>query len=374
MIEIVERAGDIGLSAERLTRVYAFLDEAVRDGRIPAASIMVGRYNQCVAPRYFGRMRPGEEGADEDNPAVDANTLFLVASVTKPVTVTAAMLLVERGLLALDDAVAEYVPEFGVQGKEGTRIRHLMTHTSGLPDMLPENEALRRDHAPLSEFVERTCRIEPDFLPGRGIQYQSMGIAVLGEVVARISGMPLAEYLRREVFAPLDMTDTWLGCPPEQMARVAHVNVQDEMRGADWGWNSPYWWGLGAPWGGMVSTVTDLTRFLQAYARGGAPLLSRATVTTMISDQTATMVDLPPEVRMRQSWGLGWRRATGVQWSAYFGDLLSLGSYGHGGATGTVVWVDPLRDVSLTLFTTEPAANSARLLGRCSNMVAAAAV
>ncbi|HHX63808.1 MAG TPA: beta-lactamase family protein [Chloroflexi bacterium] len=368
-MEIVRWPEEIGLSTERLERVYDRLDDAVRSGHIPAAAIMVGRYGRCVAPRYFGRSRLAADG-----PPVDEDTLFLVASVTKPVVVTAAMRLVEGGLLALDDAVTEYVPEFAVRGKEETRIRHLMTHTSGLPDMLPENVELRRAHAPLSEFIERTCRLEPDFPPGSDIRYQSMGIAVLGEVVARISGMALPDFLHREIFRPLGMINTWLGCPSKQMERIAHVNVEEEMRGTDWGWNSPYWWGLGAPWGGMISTVTDLSRFLLAHARSGAPLLSRATVEAMARDQTSTMAGLPPEVRVGQSWGLGWRRVAGTQWSTYFGDLLSPGSYGHGGATGTVVWIDPQRELTCALFTTEPAVSSARLLGRCSNMVAASAL
>jgi CubicO group peptidase (beta-lactamase class C family) len=287
------------------------------------------------------------------------------------------MLLVERGELSLDDRAAEHVPEFGNRGKEAVLVRHLMTHTSGLPDMLPENYDLRREHAPLSEFVRRVCLLPLDFEPGTQVQYQSMGIAILAEIVERISGTSLPEFMRSEIFTPLGMTDTALGYHSESAHRIAHVNVAEEMRDTDWGWNTPYWWSFGAPWGGMFSTVGDLTRWLGVFlndgSAGGRQIFSPATVAAMTRDQTSSMPGLPRRATLEASWGLGWRRVAGGQWSSYFGDLLSPGSYGHGGSTGTAVWNDPARQMSCVLLTTEPSASSGRLLGRCSTLVSAAA-
>ena len=119
-------------------------------------------------------------------------------------------------------------------------------------------------------------------------------------------------------------------------------------------------------------------RYLRAMlaqgAFGGVRLFSPAAVEAMTRDQTGAMAEIPEAMRLQASWGLGWRRVVGWQWSSYLGDLLSPGSYGHGGATGTAVWNDPSRDLACVLFTTEPSANSGTLLGRCSNLVAAAAL
>lgn len=364
----------IGLSSERIERAYRFLAETTASGQIPGAALLVARHGVPLPPRAFGRRT-----LDANGPAVEPDTVFLVASVTKPVVVTAAMLLVERGLLTLDDRVCDIVPEFGNHGKEAICLRHLMTHTSGLPDMLPQNGRLRREHAPLSEFVRRVCELEGlDFTPGTNIQYQSMGIAMIGEIIERITGLALPAFLRQEIFDPLGMPDTSLGFQPDRAERIAQVNVAEEMRGTTWGWNSNYWWSFAAPWGGMFATVSDTFRFCQTFLNhgtfGGSNLLSRPTVEAMTRNQTALMPDIPPAVKLQQAWGLGWRLLGDGGWSGYFGDLATPGSYGHGGATGTVIWVDPPREMVCVLYTTEPGSSSARLLGRCSNLVAAAAL
>lgn len=361
-----------GFAAARLHRLYTFLTAATADGRLPGAAIQLGRAGQFLAPRAFGRMRP-----DVDASPVQPDTIFLTASVTKPLTVTAVMLLVERGDLLLDDPVYTILPAFGNRGKEAVTVRHLMTHTSGLPDMLPNNIALRQAHAPLNEFYRQICELPLDFAPGTNIQYQSCGTATLAMIAEELTGMALPAFLRQEIFAPLGMNDTALGVQDLPQQRIAHVHVGPDMLGTDWGWNTPYWWKLGVPWGGMFSTVRDMARFCQMFLNGGeldgVRILSPATVQAMTSDQTSTNPAISAEVRAQQAWGLGWRRMPTSTWS-YGGNLLSPGSYGHGGATGTVVWVDPARQVVCTLFTNEPAVQSEGLLGRVSNLVAAAVV
>jgi CubicO group peptidase (beta-lactamase class C family) len=388
-MRITENPDEIGLRADALQRVWRLLDEACASGRLPGAALGIARHGVALAPRYFGR-----EGLETDAAPISAGTLFLVASITKPVTATAVMRLVEQGVIGLDDRVAEHVPEFGTRGKERVRVRHLLTHTSGLPDMLPENEELRRRHAPLSAFIERICDLPLGFEPGTAIQYQSCGVAMLGEIVLRATGRPLPAFLRDEVFAPLGMGDTHLGisegsglggrgepapaasraCPEGKP--VARVRLPAAMVGMDWGWNSPYWHGLAAPWGGMFTTVADMVRFGQCMLQGGGldgvRLLSPASVAAMTRDQTWSMSEIPEALRRGQPWGLGWQLVPPRDAGA-FGDLLSPGSYGHGGATGTTMWVDPARELVCCLFTTEPLEQSGRLLGRCSTMIAAAA-
>lgn len=363
---------EIGFQPERLARVYAFLQEAVAADKSPGAAIQIQRGGKALAPAAFGRMGPAADAS-----LTQPDTIFLTASITKPVTVTAVMLLVERGDLLLDDPVCTIIPEFGNRGKEAVTVRHLMTHTSGLPDMLPENTQLRQEHRPLVEFVRRICDLRLDFTPGSNFQYQSCGTAMLGAIVERITGMALPAFLHQEFFAPLSMKDTALGVQQLPQARIAHVNVGPDMLGTDWGWNTPYWWNFAAPWGGMFSTVHDISRFGQIFLNGGelegVRLLSPATIQAMTSDQTSANPTIPADVRAQQAWGLGWRRMPTSTWS-YGGNLMTPGSFGHGGATGTVVWVDPARQLVCALFTNEPAVKSEGLLGRVSNLVMAAAI
>jgi CubicO group peptidase (beta-lactamase class C family) len=362
----------IGLSSSRLERAYAFLEEAVAQGKMPGGVMLVARYGSPLPPRTFGR-----QYLTANSPPMQPDNIFLTASVTKPVTVSAAMWLVERGQLLLDEPVCSLIPEFVGEGKAQVTVRHLMTHTSGLPDMLPEDRLLRAQHAPLHEFMQRIPHTPLLFSPGTEIQYQSCGTAMLAAIVERLTGMALPDFLQREFFDPLGMQDTALGVQTLPQARIAHVNIPDEMIGKDWGWNTSYWWRLGAPWGGMFSTVSDMFRFCQMFLNGGEwagqRILGRATVEAMTTDQTSSMTAIPATVRAQQVWGLGWRLVPAAGW-ATFGDLLSPGSYGHGGATGTTVWVDPVRQLVCILFTTQPMANNGGLLGRCSNLVAAAVV
>jgi CubicO group peptidase (beta-lactamase class C family) len=322
-----------------------------------------------VEPRFFGRQRP-----DGDAP-LKPDALFLVASITKPVTATALMLLVERGLVALEDRVADYVPRFAVNGKQLVQVRHLLTHTSGLPDMLPNNDALRATHKPLAAFIDEVCKQPLAFPSGTRVSYQSMGIAMLAEIVHQVTGSSLPEFLKKELFDPMEMNDTSLGWQPEKKDCIAAVKIGAEQQKTDWHWNSPYWLGFGAPWGGLITSPADLARFCQMMLNGGrlgdARVLSPATVRAMTTNQLRGMSQVPEEEYRCRPWGLGWR----LQWpghSANFGDLLGPRTYGHWGATGTVCWIDPDAEAFALLFTTQPQGDEGRFLARVCNMTAAA--
>jgi CubicO group peptidase (beta-lactamase class C family) len=366
------RPETVGFDPARLQRAYDLLEHWVETDKVPAAGLCVGRKGRLVEPRVFGRQRP-----ESGSPPIRKDALFLIASITKPVTVTAAMLLVERGLLSLEDRVADYVPAFAAHGKQAVEVRHLMTHTSGLPDMVADNVALRKAHKPLAAFVEAICQEPLLFAPGTKVSYQSCGTAMLGEIVHQVSGKTLPEFLRGNIFEPLGMTDTSLGWDPDKKERIAAVRVAPELVKEDWNWNSAYWLGFGAPWGGLITSPGDLARFCQMMLDGGklgeVRILSPATVRTITSNQLATLPQVPEEERRCRPWGLGWR----LNWpghSANFGDLLGLRTYGHWGATGTVTWIDPETESFLVLFTTQPQEPEGRFLARVSNVVAAALV
>src|SRR5262245_4170542 len=193
----------IGFDPVRVRRAFDMLKRWASEDKLPAAGLCVGRRGRMIEPLLVGRQRPGN-----DSPPLRPDALFLVASITKPVTVAAAMMLVERGEIALEDPVGRFVPKFTGGMRDDVQIRHLMTHTSGLPDQLPDNFELRKAHKPLSAFVEGACTTPLLFKPGTKVSYQSMGMLLLAEVVHQVSGTALPDFLRKEIFAPLGMNDT----------------------------------------------------------------------------------------------------------------------------------------------------------------------
>ena len=149
----------------------------------------------------------GRLAADENSAQVQDDSIFLIASPTKPFVATAAMLLVERGELQLDHFVCRYLPDFRGHGKQSVRLIHLLTHTSGLPDMLPNNETLRKQHAPLSTYMQHVNETRLLAKPGRLVHYQSMGILALAQVIETVTGTNIADFLSAEIFSPLEMND-----------------------------------------------------------------------------------------------------------------------------------------------------------------------
>ncbi len=334
---------EAGLDPDRLGRVYGLLDQWTATGRVQGAALAVARGGVLLPPRSFGQRRL----AGVSRP-METDAVFLVASVTKPVTALAALMLVERGVFSLRDRVCFHLPEFAQRGKETVQVIHLLTHTSGLPDMLPENTALRRRHAPLSTFVEQVCACGLLFKPGTRVSYQSMGTAVLGRLVEKLSGRPLPVFMHDEIFAPLGMHNTSLGLAQALAGRVAEVNLPAAETRQDWTWNTPYWQQFGAPWGGMFSTVEDLALLLQMLLEEGGGMVGIPTARAIIADQTSRLPELCNEEQRRsQRWGLGWCVGN-------WGDFGSPRSFWHGGATGTLVGADPETGLLGALFTTQP--------------------
>ena len=355
---------DAGMCADQLAVAAQILQGEIDRGRISAAALLVARGGEVVYDAGFGRIRP-----EDDAPDTAPDSIFLVASITKPVTAAAVMLLVDRGLICLDDPVSLYIPEFKGRDRERITVRQLLCHTSGMPDMLPENEALRRAHEPLSTFVERAITTPLLFEPGTAFSYQSKGILLAAEIVQRLTAQPLREFEAEQIFAPLGMSQTALGLGPYPLDQLVWCGTtMDESEEArSWGWNTAYWRDLGAPWGGMHTTTTDIATLLQAMLNGGEyggfRLLSKAGAAAMKQDQNE---------RLRAPWGVGWALSGGLAWN-YFGTLVTPATFGHVGATGTIAWADPVRELSCVCLTNNMV-DEGSLLRRVSNAVAAAVV
>lgn len=360
-----------------MSAAYETLRKAVDDKRVMGCAVQVSHNGVVQMPEAFGRRSPVE-----DLP-VEADTIFLTASVTKPVTATCAMILVDRGRIGLDERVSSLVPEFGDGGwRDRITVRQLLCHTSGLPDQLPENRALRSSHATLQEFIRRTYRTPLLFEPGSAFSYSSSGMTMLMDIVQRVTGQSLADFARREAFELLGMRDTSYGVDWDKAERVSRVNIPaagfqyGEADAVTWNWNSRYWWSLGSPWGGMVSTVADLTKFLSMFLNEGrsgtTQVLSPSTVGAMLTNQVEDSSSMPTGASLDNApWGLGWQLK--APRNSFFGDLVSPQTFGHRGATGTLVWADPSTGLSCTILTNQPfddgAGTHAALLRRFSDAV-----
>jgi CubicO group peptidase (beta-lactamase class C family) len=370
----LDQAAAPGFDPERLQRALDFCAEATESGRVPGIALVIARRSEVLVEQSWGIRNPGPDGRPEGDPLpATPETIWLIASLTKPVVCAGICLLMERGFLALDDPVSRWIPEFQGNDRTKTTLRHLLTHSSGLPDMVADNIHLRQRHAPHSEFVRRICSAPLHFRPGTDTRYQSTGIALLGDIIERISGEPCREFLRRELLLPLGMTDSALGWRPEFEGRVALYPPDEGQVPSDWDWNSPYWRNFAAPWGGMFSTPRQYLRFLQLFLNDGVcdgrRVLGAATAREMIRNQTVDLPELSPAAQRHLTWGLGFRVTAGRE-SEYLGDLLGPRAFGHAGATGTVAWADPDSAVAMVCFTNRP--SSGRWLGLLSNTVAAA--
>lgn len=314
------------------TELPATFEEAARliQGRTESGDLAAAVLHVRRAGRELSR---GFGSARVDLP-------FLIASPTKPMTAAAVLWLRDRGELKLGDPVRKYVPAFDGGERGAVTIHHLLTHTSGLPDMLPENTELRRQHAPLSEFVARTCRTPLLFAPGTKVSYQSMGILLAATIAETISGEPMPRFVERTVFAPLRMTKTSFGLGGRRIADTAQCQVAAAER-SDWDWNSAYWRNLASPWGGAHATAGDLATFLEAMVSPTETALPAATRREMLAIQTGSL---------RPRYGLGWQREPGA-----FGTTCSADTFGHSGSTGTTIWHDPATATTCVLLTTQPA-------------------
>ena len=384
----VEGAAASGLNPEKLRRAFGLLEQWVDAGILPAAAALVSRGGQLAGEAYVGLANRRER-----RPA-DSQTIWSLASITKPFTATAVMLLVEEGRLSLDEPLAELVPEFldapeTPYQRERVTLRHVLAHCSGLPGFSEDNTALRQAHRPLEEFVRSFGRQPLFFAPGTAHLYSNPGILLAAEAAGRALGGTLGQRVERpevgrlhgwihtRILEALGMTSSSMLPPAEWNERIAWVE-QTGQDGLDWeGANSAYYRSLGIPWGGMFSRPRELARFVDLFlpaaagkqrigaagaASTGAQVVSAATVRAMTSVQFAPPdadAHLAPDQRDSAArtpplsaveWGIGWE-IKGTKRPHRSGELTSPGTYGHAGATGTMVWADPETETVCVLLT-----------------------
>jgi CubicO group peptidase (beta-lactamase class C family) len=327
----------------------ATFDPIVRDGirlgAFPGAVLAVGTADSVRYIRGYGRLTwsPTSAPADPDH------TLYDLASVTKVVaTTTAVMLLVDRGRLQLDTPVVRYLPELTGAGAAAITVRQLLTHTSGLRGDLPL-AAIRgaRDPAGLLQLVYAES---PVVRPGTRVIYSDLNAVLLGEVVRRISGETLDAFVTREVFQRLGLTETRYGPSRGVVARTAPTGLWRGHPVADVV-NDPTAAKLGGVSGnaGVFSTARDVARFAQFILRGGLAADGRRLVRAeTIRTFTTRAVYFGPGTEAR---ALGWQAVPTGETVSSAGQRFGSHSVGHTGWTGTSIWIDPDRGVFVVLLT-----------------------
>jgi uncharacterized protein YbbC (DUF1343 family) len=311
----------------------AAIQQAIVDHEIPGAVLLVGHAGKVVHRKAFG-----SRALEPHTEAMTPDTIFDLASLTKPFTAACVMRLVERGQVRLNDPVAHYLPEFARNGKQEITVRQLLTHFSGLPADL-DLKASWSGHAQALQLAYEAQSVIP---PGSGFLYSDVNYIVLGEMVARVSGMPLDKYAAAHIFQPLKMETTRFNPPAEWRPRIAPT-AHDEhgvmLRGVVDDRTARRMGGV-AGHAGLFSTADDLARFAQALLDRDGSLLSAATIEKMTTPQQ------PANSSVLR--GLGWDIDS--PFSTNRGELLPVGSFGHTGFTGTSLWIDPATQTYIILL------------------------
>lgn len=355
--------GGPAFDPERLARIDRWVEGLISAKKIPGAVVLVMRdgkpaYNKAYGVRDLGTRAP-----------MRTDDIFRIASQTKAITSLAVMMLWEEGRFGLDEPIARYIPAFASQTvlskfnaadssyeskptRRRTTIRQLLTHTSGLDYAEIGSEQLQaiyakagipaigRDGAVLAATVDKLARLPLANEPGEKFTY-SLSTDVLGRLVEVVSGMPFDQFLRKRVFEPLRMNDTWFELPADRRARLVALHADSsgtivashsDALGmhADFPARKVTYFSGG---GGLSGTIGDYGRFLQLFLNGGeldgARLISRKTVDLMLTNQTST---LPI------AFGLGFQLETPENDSR---SVVSVGSFSWSGAFKTFYWADP---------------------------------
>jgi CubicO group peptidase (beta-lactamase class C family) len=338
----VGSADEVGMSSRKLQEAWRLFEAAVEQDELRGAVVLVARRGTIVLHKAIGwRNR-------EESQSMEKDTLFKMASNTKPVVATAILQLVEQGKLALNDNVREHIPSWDNYRAGYIKISHLLSHTGGLriPVIFLRPLTQRSDKNPdcpsLRAEVDRFGAIGADEVPGSTYSYSNPGYNTLGRLIEIASGMSLEKYLRERIYEPLGMDDSCnyeTHAPQERMARV--------YRRTNGSWNTSWSPGDGPDWpivrasGGMISSTRDYARFCQMFLNGGIYNGKRILTEVSVANATANhtqAIHSKSATLPTQFYGLGWA-------------VDAAGGFRHGGSDGTHAWMDPSRGLIVLVFT-----------------------
>jgi CubicO group peptidase (beta-lactamase class C family) len=349
---------EAGLCPRRVRQVEQLVNNWVEQQESQAFTYVIARKGIIVSHQAFGRLFP-----DLNSPNVSKDTIFPLASLSKPVIGTAALVLAERGQLSLSFPVSYYIPEFVGEGKEKVLLWHLMTHTSGLrdEDIYAHTEKKQGQEVPAHRSTQHPDIHRKLFLgydtplwkqPGTEMSYCNYGVELLGEIVRRVSGQSLDQFCNENIFTPVKMTDSHFIVPEAKYNRV--IQRGEDLLGGKW-FHTPEALNRPSAAGGLYSTVLDMAKFGQMFLNKGIygenRVLSPASVTEMTRNQIPRISSTYGEEYFAEaSYGYNWSVNGNKKDN---GDLLSPSSFNHGGAGGVTLTVDPVYEMVLVLFSIE---------------------
>jgi len=354
----VTDAKELGFDADRLARLSHVIRRDIENESYDGCELVVGRAGKIAFHQAFGY---ADRAARR---AVEMNQVFVSMSVGKQFTVALVLNRVEHGDFALTTRVADVIPEFGCRGKESITVAHLLTHTSGLPMLLPPMPPELAGNLEGVVAATSACLLESQ--PGTRVMYAILvAHAILAEMVRRIDGgkRPYRQIIADDLFGPLGMAHTSLGLRPDLAKRLAPVVVRDRRPGL---LDATFLEAMGQllaedteiPAGGYVTTAPDLHRFSEMLRRGGelnghrvlSPAMVAAVQVNRTGDKVNSLWDYTQAARhwapFPANLGLGFfLRGEGMH-PTPFGTLASARTFGGFGAGSTAFWIDPVSDVS----------------------------
>jgi beta-lactamase class C len=350
----------------------------------PGVGAVVWHRGDVAAERYAGEAAPGRP--------VGADTLFPLASVTKPIASAVVMTLVDDGVVSLDEPVGRLVPEFRAGPEAGAEAdpelerlrswigaRQLLCHVSGLPEDLGPRESRYHEQAPIETVVDQMCRLPLVSAPGSELRYSNAGYGVLTRLVERVSDQSIWELAATRMFPAVGTNEIVANPGTALLNRVAHLADTENAGTEVESYNSAYWRSLALPWGGLFGTARGAARFAAAFLPSGERLLSEAATAAMIADQTMGVPGGVESAKVRWDpgrWGLGWE-VKGEKRRHWTGELTSERTFCHFGHAGTLLWGDPELDVALAVFANRAVTRMWTFIlarwARLSNAVVAAA-
>ncbi|WP_079912223.1 serine hydrolase [Paenibacillus sp. 32352] len=338
---------EAGMCESRIARLESLQQQWVDSGVAPIIVSLIARKGIIVSHKLYVDLE-----YDKAYGPMKLDTIFQLASISKPVTATAILMLAEEGKVSVALPVQDYIPEFVGEKKENVLIHHLLTHTSGIdtsnvwklsnnPEFISQmNSCPDNQHPEVYKYVTAGYTAPLSAFPGTEMSYCSYGFVLLTEIIRRVTGQSFEQFMAERMFRPLGMKDTTFVVPPEQYARVAkHPPNAPFPSFADYE-------NLTVPWGssGLCSTAYDMAVFCQTFLNGGTyegnRLLSKLSVQKMTTNQVPGVSSrLGEEFFKEASWGLGWN-VSGTKHD-YTGTLRSERTYSHSGRGNTQIMVDP---------------------------------
>lgn len=365
-----DKVTDVGLNPDKVQALMDRAERDVKEGVLPACQLAIARDGKIAAMKTFGHAVQG----GVDKPATD-DTVFVAMSATKAITASALWLLIQEGKVDPSERIVKYVPEYGTNGKETTTIEHLLIHTAGIP-VAPGSF---KDWGNREKRLQRFAQWRPEHPPGEHFIYHiHANYWPIAEMIERISGMRLGDFVRTRIAEPLGIPDLRIGLPPALQSRMADVvwtgepakdeeykkigvtppraNMGSINEGVVLEMNDPEMRATDFPAGGLMTTAGDLALFYQALlndgkAHDGTRIWKSEMLTEARRIRSGNLIDPARGMTANRALGIVVAGGDGKANLRGFGRTNSAEAFGHPGFGGQIGWADPETGISFAYFT-----------------------